>query len=342
MCVIATSAKGFDVPAKPVMKDMYDYNPDGAGFAYALNKRVYIEKGFMNYEDYDKALTALETKLKTRYNKTLKDISIMFHFRIGTHGPNSPQLTHPFPITHKKKHFDALDLHTDVVMAHNGIIKSVVPNTDWSDTTQYVKDVLYPLYLHDKAFYQSEHIRSMIDNTINGSRFVFLDKFGEFTYIGDWKNSDKEELKGVKFSNLNHEDMYLTKYYSNAFNYRTYRWAKKGVMFLKELPVGTILANDNDFDRDFMLKPDASFKILDSTDMIKYYVDEVGEVYHSIGKGSNVMKNYRFDIAFFDYSKPEEFNFLTSDSLDLIAIPLKEYELHGYAAEEFEDTYSIG
>lgn len=338
MCVVAVSPSGVPFPGKPIMKDMFDYNPDGSGFAYALNKRVYIEKGFMTYEDLDKALDLLESKLKTKYNKTLQDISIIVHHRIGTHGPNSPELTHPFPITHKKKHFDALDLYTDVVMAHNGIIKSVVPNTDWSDTTQYVKDVLYPLYLHDKEFYQSEHIRAMINNTINGSRFVFLDKFGEFTYIGDWKESDDEALKGVKFSNLNHEDTYFTTYYNAGFNYRNYTWGSKGTLYLKELPVGVILANDKDFDKDFMLKADANFKILDDTDVVKYFVDEMGEVYHTYGDDKSVMKNYRFDIAFFDYSKPTDFDFLTSHSIDLVGVPLREYELHGYTAAPKDES----
>lgn len=332
MCVVAVSPSGVPFPGKPVMKDMYEYNPDGSGFAYALNKRVYIEKGFMTYDELDKAIDLLENKLKTKYNKTLQDISIMVHHRIGTHGPNSPQLTHPFPISHKKKHFDALDLYTDVVMAHNGIIRSVTPNTNWSDTTQYVKDILYPLYLHDKDFFKSEHIRSMIKNTINGSRFVFLDKFGEFTYIGDWKESDKEELKGVKFSNLNHEDTYFTTYHSSKFNYQSYSWGNVGVAYLKELPEGVILSRDKDFDKDFSIKPDAKIKVIgEGNDIAKYYVDEYGEVYHSYGfKNTSVMKSYAYDIAFFDYSGPADFNYLTIESPDLADVELKEYEIMGY------------
>lgn len=331
MCVIATSYKGFDVPANPVMKDMYDYNPDGAGFAYALNKRVYVEKGFMTYEDFLKALNDLQTKLKDRYNKTLKDISIMFHFRIGTHGPNSPQLTHPFPISHKKKHFDALDLYTDVVMAHNGVIKSVTPNTDWSDTTQYVKDILYPMYLHDKEFYKSEHLRRLIHNTINGSRFVFLDKNGEFTYVGEWKESDDEKLKGIKFSNLNHEDTYILNYYSPTFNYRDYSWGVQEKIPLKKLAAGTILAKDRDFDSDYKLLPGAVTMTVEEDSTVNWYVNEFGEIFQGYLSSSDVYRSYAYDIALetLDY-KPYDFDFVTSYSDSLATTPMLYHNLMGY------------
>lgn len=337
MCVIATSYKGFDVPANPVMKEMYDYNPDGAGFAYALNKRVYIEKGFMSYEDFMKALNSLQEKIKENYNKTLKDISIMFHFRIGTHGPNSPQLTHPFPIGHTKKHFDALDLYTDVVMAHNGVIKSVTPNTDWSDTTQYVKDVLYPMYLHDKQFFKSEHLRRLIHNTINGSRFVFLDKNGEFTYVGEWKDSDKKELKGVKFSNLNHEDTYLRSYYASGFVYDDYSWGVEEKIPLKKLPEGTILAKDSDFDSDYTLIKGAVTSIVADESPVNWYVNEFGEIFQGYLGSIDVYKSYSYDVALTttDY-KPYEFDYLTSYSESLLKVPLIKYNLMGYKTTTVE------
>jgi predicted glutamine amidotransferase len=328
MCVIAASAKGFDVPAKPVMKDMYDYNPDGAGFAYSLNKRVYIEKGFMSYEDFIKGLDMLENKLKTKYDKTLKDISIMFHFRIGTHGPNSPELTHPFPISHKKKHFDALDLYTDVVMAHNGIIKSVTPVTDWSDTTQYVKDILHPLYMDNREFYKSENVQHLIANTINGSRFIFLDKHGEFTYIGDWHESDDADLKGVKFSNLNHEDTYM-KYYNaySTYDYYGYKESKKAIL-VKELPVGTILCNNMDFNADFTY--DASGKnIVVGEGPNKWFVDDVGDIYADYNLGY-LIKSYIYDIAVSDFTDKSVWNYFTSMSDELAAYPLQEKLLISY------------
>jgi predicted glutamine amidotransferase len=328
MCVIATSYKGFDVPAKPVMKDMYDYNPDGAGFAYALNKRVYIEKGFMTYEDFIKALDALQTKLQDKYNKTLKDISIMFHFRIGTHGPNSPELTHPFPISHKKKHFDALDLYTDVVMAHNGIIKSVTPVTDWSDTTQYVKDILHPLYMDNKEFYKSENVQHLIANTINGSRFVFLDKNGEFTYIGDWHESDEADLKGNKFSNLNHEDTYL-RYYNaySTYDYYDYTENKKAIL-VKELPVGTILCNNLDFGPDFTYDVSGKSSVVGSAPT-KWFVDEVGDIYVDYNLGY-LVKSYLYDIAIADFTNYAIWNYYCSMSPELDAYPLLEKTLMTY------------
>jgi len=329
ICVIATSAKGFDVPAKPVMKDMYDYNPDGAGFAYALNKRVYIEKGFMNYEDFTKALDSLDKKLQDKYNRTLKDISIMFHFRIGTHGPNSPELTHPFPISHKKKHFDALDLYTDVVMAHNGIIKSVTPITDWSDTTQYVKDILHPLYLENREFYKSEHIRHLISNTINGSRFVFLDKNGQFTYVGEWHDSAEEGLEGVKFSNLNHEDTY-NKYYNTYSMYDKYDYYEERIkIIVKELPESTILCNNLDFSADFTYDESAKREIVGDKPH-KVFVDEFGDIYYDYGFGY-LIKSYIYDIAVPNLTEQGAWNYFTSTSPELDYLPLLEKTLLKYS-----------
>jgi predicted glutamine amidotransferase len=331
MCVVAASYKGVGIPPKPTMKDMYDSNPDGAGFAYALNKRVYIEKGFMTYDDFTKALDDLEDKLKVKYNLTLKDISIMFHFRIGTHGPNSAELTHPFPISSQKKHFDALDLYTDVVMAHNGIIRSVTPITDWSDTTQYVKDVLHPLYLDNKDFYKSEHIQRLIENTINGSRFVFLDKHGEFTYIGDWVESKEAGLEGIKFSNLNHEDNYLS-YYSGYGSYYDSAYTEYyESVFVKELPIGTILAHNSDFDADFKYDTTAKHGVVGAIPTNKYYVDDLGEIYVDYGFGY-IMPSYNYDIAISDFTEDAVFNWYSSNSIDLIKKPMEEKTVLKYRA----------
>jgi hypothetical protein len=331
MCVVAASYKGVGIPPKPTMKDMYESNPDGAGFAYTLNKRVYIEKGFMTYDEFTKALDDLEDKLKVKYNLTLKDISIVFHFRIGTHGPNSPELTHPFPISAQKKHFDALDLYTDVVMAHNGIIRSVTPITDWSDTTQYIKDVLHPLYLDNKDFYKSEHIQRLMDNTINGSRLVFLDKHGELTYIGDWEESKEAGLEGIKFSNLHHEDTYLSYYSGYNSYYKSPFTEYYEQMLVKELPSGTILAHNADFDADFKHDPSAKYGVVGALPTNKYYVDELGEIYVDYGFGY-IVNSYNYDIAIADFSDDAVFNWYSINSLELSSVPIEEKMLLKYKA----------
>lgn len=215
MCVIAYAEKGVKIPNSELMETMFNGNSDGAGFAYSLNEKVYIEKGFMSYREFDNAVAGTEKRIKAKFGVSMEDLPIMFHFRIGTHGANSPQLTHPFPITRQTKYLQGLDVVTDLAIAHNGIIHSVTAKNDHSDTTQYIKDILQPLKATNKYFYNNKNIQRLMENTIDGSRFVFLNKLGEFTTIGNWKTS--EEAPGVMFSNLNHEFSYSYSYPS-TFN----------------------------------------------------------------------------------------------------------------------------
>lgn len=319
MCVIAVSPKGVTIPNMETMKDMFDYNSDGAGFAYSLNKRVYIEKGFMTYEEFEYALKNLETKLDKKYKKNMTDLPILFHFRIGTHGPNNRALTHPFPVSENKKHIEALDLYTDLVMAHNGTISAVKPVNGWSDTTQYIKDVLFPLYTIDKQFYLREPLQELINNTINGSRFVFLDKYGDFTLLGDWKDSKDKTLEGIKFSNLNHE--YIPSYKYGGWNGKSnysysddYYYMDKIVKTkLKKLPAGTCLLNERDLDKEFNLKKNAVVYTIPEKSP-EYFVDELGDIYARYVKDGNF-----YSVRYYDYAtegtKPEDilYNYILSD-----------------------------
>jgi predicted glutamine amidotransferase len=202
MCVIAGSPLGVQRPSDKTMEAMFISNPDGAGFAYTLNERVYVEKGFMSYKEFENALAGLEKRLK-KDNLTCTDIPIFFHFRIGTHGATIPALTHPFPISTNTKNLFALDYATDIVMAHNGIINSINVTGAHSDTTQYISKILVPLRNADTEFYKNPHFQELMTNTIDGSRFIFLTDTGEMVTIGNWLTSEEEP--GVLFSNLNHE-----------------------------------------------------------------------------------------------------------------------------------------
>jgi predicted glutamine amidotransferase len=202
MCVIAGSPLGVPRPSDTTMEAMFNSNPDGAGFAYTMNDRVYVEKGFMSYKEFENALAGLEKRLK-KDNLTCTDIPIFFHFRIGTHGANIPSLTHPFPISNNIKNLFAIDYSTDVVMAHNGIINTVSVTGAHSDTTEYISRILVPLRNADSEFYKNSHFQELMINTIDGSRFIFLDNNNEMVTIGNWMTSEEEP--GVLFSNLNHE-----------------------------------------------------------------------------------------------------------------------------------------
>ena len=76
MCVIAVSAAGVNAPTEQNLKDMFDYNDDGAGISFVLDKRVYTYKGLMTWLDFEKTYALLEKKLKTA-GKTFKDVPVI-------------------------------------------------------------------------------------------------------------------------------------------------------------------------------------------------------------------------------------------------------------------------
>lgn len=318
MCVIAVAPQDVEIPNDNLMFDMFDHNNDGAGIAYVLNNRVYVEKGFMEYRDFERALAGIEKRLK-KANKTTKEILMAFHFRIGTHGPNSAPLTHPFPITTKTKLFDALDLKTDVIMMHNGIINTVTPKNGVSDTVQYVRDIMYPLYLNSPKFFKNQNYKKLMENTNDSSRFLILDKDSEFELIGTWVNSNK--APGVFFSNLNHEYTYNYRYSALAHSTHV---GNKEFIYMRELPAGYYRGIDLD---GALSEKDVA--IIPENKSIKYFVDNIGNVYFqdSYFKDVEVAYSYYYDVAYAD--RGEHYEMITSDHPDLVKKPLYAKRLHG-------------
>lgn len=301
MCVIAISPTGVNAPTEQNLKDMFNHNDDGAGISYVLNNAVYTFKGLMKWSDFEKTYALIEKKLKTA-GKTFKDIPIMYHFRIGTHGPNSEALTHPFPISNQFKHLSALEYKADIVMAHNGIINSVTPRSGWSDTQQYISDIIMPLIKTDRHFYKNKHLQELMRNTNNGSRFAFLDMDGTFTTVGEWVESDKPDLKGILYSNLNHEYTWsYGKYYpttSYAYDY-SYSPSLRESALMVPVPVGAKLYAHKDVnDKTLEPNPDAKFFSVSKGLENNYWADEYGELYRMDDKTGFVYPTYTYDYAF--------------------------------------------
>ena len=267
MCVIAFAPEGVELPSETIRSDMWYSNSDGAGMMYVLNKRVYIEKGFMDIKSFENAIAGVEKKLR-KQKLTSKDIPFLLHYRIGTHGPNSEGLTHPFPITPHNDMMQALDLYTDVGVAHNGIIYSVTPKNTISDTMQYIKDVLVPLYRSNPEFYVDDNIQDLIDNTIDGSRLAIIDRKGQFVLLGHWVELD--EAPGVLFSNKLFD-------FKPVYNYG-HKYGKQSTkkISVKKVPkaAGFHLFNKGDGKK----KNDSLWEI--SSDSYRdYFVDLLGNVY---------------------------------------------------------------
>ena len=294
MCVVAIKNKGVEFPNDDSIKAMWDANSDGAGFMYALDNKVFIEKGFMKLSDLNGAVALLEKRLKKK-DLTLNDIPMVLHFRITTHGGTTPHLTHPFPISSQEKHLKALDLTCDLGLVHNGIITSVPTQAGLSDTAIYIANVLTPLANLKSDFYMSNEGKAIMENTIGASKFAFLDKDGNIETIGDFKKGTKNNTDAILFSNLSHEwdksafVNYAYSNYSYPFDSELDEFSMKD--FVKRIPMGYIVVNKKKFfesEVDF-LKHAKTIKENDT-----YYVDREGLIYTPNAKGV-LKENYFYN-----------------------------------------------
>lgn len=303
MCVISLSPVGVNAPTEQNLKDMFKHNDDGAGISFVLDKAVYTYKGLMKWSDFEKTYALIEKKLRTA-GKTFKDVPIMYHFRIGTHGPNSEALTHPFPISNQFKHLTALEYKADIVMAHNGIIHSVVPRAGWSDTQQYISDIIMPLIKTDRHFYKNKHLQELMRNTNNGSRFAFLDMDGNFTTVGEFVESDSPELKGILYSNLNHEYVFSKYNYDYSYAYTptasyptaaTYN-SLRDAAFCVPVPVGAKLYTAEELTPSLTPVAGATGYTVKKGQENLYWADEYGELFRMEGDGGYIypVKSFHF------------------------------------------------
>ena len=56
MCIICVSKSGVRQPGDALLRSMFLHNPHGAGFMYARDGRVMIHKGFMDVDEYIRAI----------------------------------------------------------------------------------------------------------------------------------------------------------------------------------------------------------------------------------------------------------------------------------------------
>lgn len=194
MCVIAYKPMNENFCGKSVLSQCFDSNPDGAGFMYAVNGKVFIQKGYMTFNSFWKSLK----KVRSMYGDK---IPYVMHFRIGTQGGNVAQNTHPFPLSKNMQDLKQLKFKTDIGIAHNGIIDLTSSGwgskVDYSDTMKFITDYA-SLIIKDKNYYKDEDTKLLLERLAD-SRLCILDKDGHCECLGDGWIYDKE-LK-MYFSN---------------------------------------------------------------------------------------------------------------------------------------------
>lgn len=184
MCVLLYIPPMIGVPDDDTLRECWEANPHGAGFAYTTKRAVAWQKGFETFEEFLYAFKAAKIPARSH---------VLIHFRIATHGGIVPHLTHPFPTAGD---LFSLSGSAPSVVAHNGILSVPVASELHSDTSSFTCQAyraLMPFTGHDWA-------RHAITSIVRGSRVMELTPFGPVFFGETWK-----ERGGVYFSNLNHE-----------------------------------------------------------------------------------------------------------------------------------------
>lgn len=192
MCVIAYKPLNIAFPSNDILKNCFDNNPDGAGFMYAMNNNVYIQKGYTTYESF-------KTALDNARAKTGDNVPYVMHFRIATQGYEKT-MTHPFPLSSKMKKLKKTRSVCNIGVAHNGIISLTSDGAkDYSDTMKFITDYL-SLIIRGFAWYKDEGTKTLIERLIDGSRLAILDKYGHCELLGKTWTEDK----GIFYSNTSY------------------------------------------------------------------------------------------------------------------------------------------
>lgn len=218
MCVIAIKPKGIDLPTAERLEKMWNSNKDGAGIAYVHEGKVYLEKGFMEKEDFDKRWAELNEEFD------LKNMLVGIHMRVKTAGAVEPSKCHPFPVSDKDEVLNTLKYTGDKVIFHNGTITKYKEygKDALSDSQNFIKKVLSPIQDLDSEWFDNAHWATIAEKIIGKSRIVVLNEDETFRLFGEgWILEEQDG--GIWYSNEYYEKerkkRTTTTTYGNGYNY---------------------------------------------------------------------------------------------------------------------------
>jgi len=312
MCIIALKEKGNAKLDYATIKRMFEYNDDGAGFAIwkGGQKYVTIQKGYMTYPSFEKAL-------KKAIGKTpVEQLALMLHFRITTHGGTSQQNCHPFvvdTVTEQKKIFHK----TDLAVSMNGIADVKLPyNAKHSDTMEYIGTHMTIHKMLASDFYtRPDYIEELYFST--GAKWAFLDNNGKCYWT---EGLHREENDGWIYSNDSYKTARVSSYssWSEEDLEEWYNQAWKGY-YGDSAPIKAYIPYDQveeqmfgtkEYDSDivfcgYILHLDGTFEQITTADLM--YIDNLDRIYTWSGN-TKVFTTYKdiFDqngnaTSYYDY-----------------------------------------
>ena len=189
MCIIVAKPIDVAMPDVETLEECFLSNPDGAGFMYADGKSVRIRKGFMTFDDFVDAL-----------NEEIPDgectgTAIVMHFRIATSGKVKPACCHPFPISDERALLQATEYEGRYGIAHNGVISGRKTYDGWSDTMDFVAEVVTPLMKMNPRFMDDDMALDLLEGACM-SKLAILNNAGDIATVGRFY-----EDHGVLYSN---------------------------------------------------------------------------------------------------------------------------------------------
>lgn len=188
MCVICYKTSKQKMPTKEKIEAMWRRNPDGAGIMWINPEShdVGFAKGFMSLKAFSEYI---------ENNRDVFDtLEVAMHFRIGTHGGNTPGNTHPFRLIRNQDTGKMGQVHCPYpVMMHNGILPITPRRGDISDTAE--------LALRAGAFDDPLKFMSAANEMFASNKIIVFDGKGAHFYGAEFKKGDD----GLLYSNLNHE-----------------------------------------------------------------------------------------------------------------------------------------
>ena len=263
MCIAIAKPKNIEIPSENVLYQCWMNNPDGAGFSFAYEGKVFIKKGFMTWDSFLNSFNFWNQKLN------FKKLGLLIHFRIATHGSVDKSMTHPFPIDSDEGALSKPEYVTDYAVVHNGIITltscKASRSHGLSDTAIFIKDYL-SLISKNKDWFNNKSNIELIEKLID-SKMAILDSNGNIKMTNGFVEKD-----GIYYSNRTFEDNY-------------YRFG------LLNFPLKTSSTLNNKKKNNSKYKPlmkitpgsiieyDGGIIDVTNSDSVMYYLSEYGELY---------------------------------------------------------------
>lgn len=167
--------------SEEILRQCFERNSDGAGFAYAKDGVLTVKKGFFTFKSFWEA-----------YSQIPEGVPAIIHFRIKTSGNKDEYNCHPWSVT------------DNLAIIHNGIISDYsVSGSSISDTGLFVGDILKTMVSHlGEKCLTTDFSNFLLSEALGSSKMVSLDKDGEHAIFNA---SSGEFVDGVWFSNSSYK-----------------------------------------------------------------------------------------------------------------------------------------